>query len=139
MGGTQVLVEARDAAGGTHSVLLQNAETVKLVGLAPGGCAPQTGVEAGLGLTSSGSSSSSRGSSSGSSSGGGAESSQGSAQGDVESQQEGGPGRVDDHERRTWRVISVAALKPGDHVLLHRPATAARHMGIPIQEFIVEQ
>jgi 3-dehydroquinate synthase class II len=71
----QVLVEAQTADGSApHSIILQNAETVKLVGAAN----PGTG-------------------------------------------------------------ISVASLQPGDQVLIHRPAVAARHTGIAVDEWLVEQ
>jgi 3-dehydroquinate synthase class II len=68
-----VLVEAQTADGAAHSVILQNAETVKLVG-----------GSAAVGL-------------------------------------------------------SVASLKPGDNVLVHRPEVAARHTGIAVEEWLVEQ
>lgn len=98
----QVLVEARAADGSTHSVLLQNAETVKLVGLPQGLAASSSSDASGSGTAA-------------------------------------GTGTGVAAGSKAWRTISVAAMQPGDVVMLHRPATAARHMGIAIQEHIVEQ
>lgn len=81
----QMLVAVRTADGSEFSLLLQNAETVKLVGPA---AAPDDAAS--------------------------------------------GP------EPRAWRTISMSALALGDEVLVHRPVVAARHMGIPIDEYIRE-
>lgn len=38
-----------------------------------------------------------------------------------------------------WRALSVSELQAGDEVLVHMPHTAARHMGVAIEEFVHEQ
>jgi 3-dehydroquinate synthase class II len=90
----QMLVEAQTADGLQHSTLLQNAETVRLVG------------SMSTNTSSHGSSSSSRGdlhSAAASSSSSSAAAAAAAA---------------------TWRVISVAELQPGDQVYLLRQAGA---------------
>ena len=113
----QVLVEASLPDGTTHSVLLQNAETVKLVSEPTPSQHHSDNT-----ITEP---SSSRG--------------EEAAHGDGQCCSSGGTGASKNQRQSSWRTLSVAALSPGDRVLLHRPVSAARHMGIAIQEFVLEQ
>ena len=113
-----VLVQAATAEGQLHSILLQNAETVKLVGPAAvhgAGAARTGGAERSSGGPSSQEQAApplAAGSSPGKSSGG----------------TSGNP----------WRAISVSELRPGDRLFVHRQA-AARHTGLSIEEQITEK
>jgi 3-dehydroquinate synthase class II len=112
-------VEARTPDGQLHSVLLQNAETVRLVGpgLLPAAAEavqqeePSAPLAAEAEATSGGSK---RGA-------GGADSAAGADK----------PGSV------SWRAVAVAALRPGDAVYVHQQA-AARHTGVAVREWVRE-
>lgn len=99
---SQVMVEGRDRDGGLHSVLLQNAETVKLVGTMAAAAPPTAHTDCGL-VTHCGGSDSDSGSSS---SHLGEHSSQGSKEVGIDSVQGG----------RGWRTLSVASLQPGETI-----------------------
>ena len=115
----QVLVEAELPDGEPCSVLLQNAETVRLVGPAPGGSSSS------LSLSSS--------SSSRKSSQAGANAASAAAAEDGFIWQQGGSG-----SSSSWRAISVSELVPGDQVYVLRQG-GARHTGVAIEESITER
>ena len=136
----QVLVEVETRDGGRHSLMLQNAETVKLVGPQQ----PQPQRHTGDG-SSSGSSSSSIGSGSGSGNSSGSSESMtvagdgsGCSSSGSGSSSSTGSGSSSSSGSRSWRAISVSALQPGDCVYVLLQA-AARHTGIAIEEFVVEK
>lgn len=89
------MIEARDRDGGLHSVLLQNAETVKLVGTVAAAAPPTAHIDCGL-VT--------HGSDSDSSSHLGVHSSQGSQEVGIDIVKGG----------RGWQTLSVASLQPGE-------------------------
>lgn len=141
----QVAVGVRTADGQTLSVMLQNAETVKLVG-------PQTSehsrsVPHSVPSSSPTSPSSAAGAASNestasSSQGEGSEASSGSSSAEGRRGQqevESDPSSSSSSNEKAWRTLSVSTLKEGDEVFVYRPKSAARHMGHAINEFIHEQ
>ena len=127
-------MEAVSELGQHLSILLQNAETVKLVGLppTPRHTDPTSPTQPGATGTTSAQASASRTSSTG-------------AQPPFPSmampQSDDARLGLASGPRRAWRAISVSQLAPGDQVLalLQGGARGARHTGIAIQEFIVEK
>ena len=129
----QVLVEAVSESGQHLSILLQNAETVKLVGLAPTPrpTAPTSPTQPGATGTTSAQAPAS---------------STSSMTNGVQpplppvAMSESGDARLGlaSGQQRAWRAISVSQLAPGDQVLALLQG-GARHTGIAIQEFIVEK
>jgi 3-dehydroquinate synthase class II len=120
----QVLVEAELPDGDLCSVLLQNAETVRLVG-------PSSSTE---------SDSSSRSGSRSKSSGSGSrlpEAQQSDPATDGYVWQEGSTSGSRGHDAG-WRAVPVSELKAGDEVLVLRQG-GARHTGVAIEESIVER
>ncbi|KAL6753640.1 3-dehydroquinate synthase-domain-containing protein [Haematococcus lacustris] len=108
-----ILVEAQLADGDLVSVLLQNAETVRLVGSQseqPGG---RTQV-AGTALPSI----------------------DGLYSRDADTE----VGSVDAPELSAqWRAVPVTQLQVGHTLLVHQPSAGARHMGLPVEEFMLEK
>ncbi len=113
--------------GAVHSVVLQNAETVKLVCSHDGQPPP----------ASSASGSSSDGEERGGALAGssGREGNGAGGGGRRAQAQEGGGGPP-----RAWSAVSVSELQPGKHqVLVHMPSAGpARHTGLPVEEWVVE-
>jgi 3-dehydroquinate synthase class II len=100
------------------SVILQNAETVRLVGWPRDRGDMQSGKGEGAGTSSRNTIVSQ-------------EAETGKALAQVGG---AGVGRCD------WSGMSVASLRPGDVVLVHRPpGSAARHTGIAIEEWVLER
>lgn len=122
----QVLVEAELPDGEPCSVLLQNAETVRLVGPVPGASG------------SSGGGGGSRASQAGGAAG--AQSAAAAEDGYVWQQggSGGGGGGDASGSRDSWRAISVSELAPGDRVFVLRQG-GARHTGVAIEESITER
>lgn len=127
----QVLVEAVSESGQHLSILLQNAETVKLVGLppTPRHTGPTSPTQPGATGTTSAQAPASRTSSTGI-----------HAPLQPMAMLESGDARLGSASvpQRAWRAISVSELAPGDQVLALLQG-GARHTGIAIQEFIVEK
>lgn len=144
------------------SVMLQNAETVKLVG--PAAAAAAEGLQGKGTLSqplsssnataaqlssqvtrgSNGSSSSSNqgsdnGGSNGTSNGTSMSSSNGSSTSAVPAHSVGSESKARKPSGRRWQTLSVSGIKPGDQVYVYRPQSAARHMGHAINEFIHEK
>eukprot|EP00887_Chlorella_sp_A99_P008100 scaffold12.g8100.t1 len=119
-----VLVEAATRDGAAHSILLQNAETVKLVGPAPGSTSGRDPAQDGH-VSQEGPA--------GSSGGGG-----GGGRAAPEGAGGNGAGPAAAGGAKRWRAISVSELQPGDEVYVLRQG-AARHTGISIEEQITEK
>jgi 3-dehydroquinate synthase class II len=109
----QMLVEAETADGMRHSTLLQNAETVRLIGPVSSSSSSST---------STSSSSSSRSSSASPAAPGSSSTADGCSAG----------------PQQSWQAVSVSELQPGQKVYLLLQE-AARHTGISIQERICEK
>lgn len=124
-------MEAVSESGQHLSILLQNAETVKLVGLppTPRPTAPTRPTQPGAtGTTSAQAPASSTGST-------GVQLPLPSVAMPESDDARLGSASV---PQRAWRAISVSQLAPGDQVLALLQG-GARHTGIAIQEFIVEK
>ncbi|KAG2491204.1 hypothetical protein HYH03_010414 [Edaphochlamys debaryana] len=120
-----VVVELRCPDGSPASLMLQNAETVKLLGPAPAPAPapapPPAAAQASASTPAP------------------AQAGEGTA--DKGAAGTGGPGAggaAGAGAGATWRAVSVSALAPGDRVFVLQ-AAAARHTGIAIEEFILEK
>ncbi|PNH07549.1 3-dehydroquinate synthase [Tetrabaena socialis] len=153
-----VLVELQTQPDGRrHSLMLQNAETVKLMGPVAGEDGegkeqqqPGNGV-GDAATTAAGMGAADNAAAAGAAAGAPVEGTSAAAPGagapgparDRPSSggnggRSGGGGRGSAAGGRGWRTISVSALQPGDRVFVLLQA-AARHTGIAIEEFIVEK
>ncbi|KAL4858177.1 3-dehydroquinate synthase [Chlorella vulgaris] len=126
-----VLVEAELPDGESCSVLLQNAETVRLVG-------PVAAAKGSGGSSTSGGGGTAREGSSGgdapaeTAAADGYVWQQGGSSMPVDSQQQGG------EQQQGWGAVSVSELAPGHRLLVLRQASA-RHTGVAIEESITER
>lgn len=125
----QVLVEAQTLDGEAHSLLLQNAETVRLIGPSVPSNAASNRQDRKADSTSAESSISSE------------RSIYFGVKKKKEADVESGIERESAEKsegRMAWRALSVSELQLGDQVYVLRQA-AARHTGISIKEFVSER
>ncbi len=113
---SQVFIEARTDDGVPHNVVLQNAETVKLVGWSHAHTSPShtTTTQTNTDFSQQ-------------------------QQEPTEATFPSESMMVRTQQGEGWSAISVATLGPGDHVLVHCPDVLARHTGMAVEEWIVER
>lgn len=114
-----VCIDAETGDGQRHSVILQNAETVKLVGptAQPSTGSTSTSSSAVTSHTSRTHSSSGRG---------------------TEALSDAPAGSAAPPDTRAWRAIAVSEVAQGDSVLVHL-SEAGRHLGHAVKETLTER